>query len=106
MAEMFFVRSSPCPAPDLQSSPPLHAACTAIACHLLQHPAPQLAPHRMPSLRLGRAETPCPPPTSCSSVARGRAPRPSPPLAMARAGVRGPAPRPARRTEAFTSRCR
>eukprot|EP00964_Phaeocystis_antarctica_P008226 scaffold4429_cov36-Phaeocystis_antarctica.AAC.4 len=28
---MFDVRSSPCPAPDLQSSPFLHAACTAVA---------------------------------------------------------------------------
>eukprot|EP00964_Phaeocystis_antarctica_P099397 scaffold65249_cov48-Phaeocystis_antarctica.AAC.1 len=38
----------------------------------------------MPSLRLGRAQTPCPTPTSCSSVVRGRATRPSP---IARAGV-------------------
>ena len=29
MVNMFNVRSSPCPAPNLQSSPPLHAACTA-----------------------------------------------------------------------------
>ena len=29
MYGMFYVRSSPCPAPNLQSSPPLHAACTA-----------------------------------------------------------------------------
>eukprot|EP00964_Phaeocystis_antarctica_P149892 scaffold117165_cov54-Phaeocystis_antarctica.AAC.1 len=40
----------------------------------------------MPSLRLGRTQTPCPTPTSCSSVAHGRATRPS--LSMARAGVR------------------
>eukprot|EP00964_Phaeocystis_antarctica_P138816 scaffold103466_cov54-Phaeocystis_antarctica.AAC.2 len=31
MEQMFLVCSSPCPAPNLQSSPPLHAACTAIA---------------------------------------------------------------------------
>eukprot|EP00964_Phaeocystis_antarctica_P099931 scaffold65681_cov57-Phaeocystis_antarctica.AAC.2 len=191
---MFYVRSSPCPAPNLQSSPPPHAACTAVArrllppgphlaphrmpsfrlsaerggvqpaaelrhlqrhgnelhvlraplpvpclesaaepsparcvhrgrlpppvsrpapctasyalpanlqssplpCTLLAPPwpaasrplGPQLLPHRMPSLRLGRAQTPCPTPTSYSSVARGRAPRPLPLLAMARAGVR------------------
>eukprot|EP00964_Phaeocystis_antarctica_P155967 scaffold125415_cov48-Phaeocystis_antarctica.AAC.4 len=56
----------------------------------LPSPAPpplglHFAPQRMPALRLGRAQTPCPPPTSCSSVAHGRAPRPSP---LARAGVR------------------
>ena len=28
MSHMFSVRSSPCPAINLQSSPPLHAACT------------------------------------------------------------------------------
>eukprot|EP00964_Phaeocystis_antarctica_P107493 scaffold72198_cov60-Phaeocystis_antarctica.AAC.4 len=93
---MFAVRSSPCPAPNLQSSPFLHAACTAVARRLcprgLHH-----APHRTPSLRLGRAQTPCPTPTSCSSVARGRAPRPSPLLATARAGVREAA----RQTEAL-----
>eukprot|EP00964_Phaeocystis_antarctica_P133469 scaffold97676_cov57-Phaeocystis_antarctica.AAC.2 len=31
MGAMFNVRSSPCPAPNLQPSPPLHAACTADA---------------------------------------------------------------------------
>ena len=30
MDRMFWVRSSPCPAPNLQSSPSLHAACTAV----------------------------------------------------------------------------
>ena len=167
---MFIVRSSPCPAPNLQSNPPLHAACTAVArrlpppsphvvphrmpsfrlsaarvCvqpaaelrHLQRHehgqhvlralllpvpcsrncsralpparclrrrrpppPAlPHLALHHMPSLRLGRAQTPCPTPTSCSSIARGRAPRPSTlTLAMARgAGLREAA----RQTEAL-----
>eukprot|EP00964_Phaeocystis_antarctica_P111814 scaffold76089_cov57-Phaeocystis_antarctica.AAC.1 len=89
---MFYVRSAPCPAPNLQSSPPLNAACPAVA-RRLSPPGPNLAQHRMSSLRLGSSQTPCPTPTSCSSVARGRAPRPSPPLDMARAGVRGPAPR-------------
>eukprot|EP00964_Phaeocystis_antarctica_P068808 scaffold41714_cov51-Phaeocystis_antarctica.AAC.2 len=164
MAYMFYVRSSPCPAPNLQSRPPLYAACTAVARRLpppgpypsprtacppldspqgasafnqplsfdtssvttmtymfrvrsspcparqsavepsLPHsaaasrpPGPHLAPHHMPSLRLGRAQTPCPTPTSCSSVASGRAPRPLPLLATARAGVREAA----RQTEAL-----
>ena len=60
-----------------------------------------------PSLRLGRAQTPCPPPTSCSSAARGRATSPSAPpcrpgtaaLAMAGAGRREAAP------EALTQVC-
>ena len=43
MVAMFQARSSPCPASDLQSSPPLHAACTAV----VRRPA-YLAPHRMP----------------------------------------------------------
>ena len=34
MNGMFRVRSSPCPAPKLQPSPLLHAACTAVARHL------------------------------------------------------------------------
>ena len=38
MYQMFKVRSSPCPAPNLQSSLPLHAACTAVARPL--HPQP------------------------------------------------------------------
>ena len=33
MYYMFYVRSAPFPAPDLQSSPPLHAACTVVARH-------------------------------------------------------------------------
>eukprot|EP00964_Phaeocystis_antarctica_P069347 scaffold42116_cov53-Phaeocystis_antarctica.AAC.1 len=45
MASMFYVRSSPCPAPNLQSRPPLHAACIAVA-RRLPPPDPQLAPHR------------------------------------------------------------
>ena len=31
MQSMFSVRSSPCPAPTLQSTPPLHAACAVAA---------------------------------------------------------------------------
>ena len=52
MFGMFYVRSSPCPTcPDMQSSPPLHAACTAVARHL-PPPCLQLAPHRTPFFRL------------------------------------------------------
>eukprot|EP00964_Phaeocystis_antarctica_P021197 scaffold11740_cov53-Phaeocystis_antarctica.AAC.4 len=53
MAGMFFVRSSPCPAPDLQSRPPLHAACAVV-----RRPPPPSAPRPTPyALRstLGRA---------------------------------------------------
>eukprot|EP00964_Phaeocystis_antarctica_P117892 scaffold81738_cov52-Phaeocystis_antarctica.AAC.1 len=96
MGNIFYVRSSPRPAPNLQSSPPLHAACAAVA-RRLSPPDPQLAPHRMPSLRLGSSQTPCPTPefrvysslaTSCSSVARGRATRPSSLGQVPGAGVR------------------
>eukprot|EP00964_Phaeocystis_antarctica_P029017 scaffold16341_cov57-Phaeocystis_antarctica.AAC.4 len=51
MRYMFYVRSSPCPAPILQSWPPLHAACTAItrrppaSARAAARPAP-----RMPSV--------------------------------------------------------
>ena len=34
MSSMFSVRSSPCPVPSVQSSPLLHAACTATARRL------------------------------------------------------------------------
>eukprot|EP00964_Phaeocystis_antarctica_P074626 scaffold45921_cov50-Phaeocystis_antarctica.AAC.1 len=34
MDALFRVRSSPCPAPSLQSRPLLHAACVAAASHL------------------------------------------------------------------------
>eukprot|EP00964_Phaeocystis_antarctica_P032961 scaffold18676_cov52-Phaeocystis_antarctica.AAC.4 len=51
MYKMFGVRSFPSPASNLQSSPPLHAACTAVAFRL-PPPSPRLAPHRMPSFRL------------------------------------------------------
>ena len=46
MGHMFLVRSSPFPAPNLQSSPSLRAACTAIARATLPPPDPHLAPHR------------------------------------------------------------
>eukprot|EP00964_Phaeocystis_antarctica_P028545 scaffold16104_cov47-Phaeocystis_antarctica.AAC.4 len=95
MNGMFYVRSSPRPAPNLQSSPPLHAACPAVEPPPPAPPAwpaPCPAPYALLStLGMPRKQTPCPTPTSCSFVARGRAPRPSPPLDMARAGVRGPA---------------
>eukprot|EP00964_Phaeocystis_antarctica_P080568 scaffold50330_cov55-Phaeocystis_antarctica.AAC.2 len=52
MYGMFYVRSSPCPAPNLQSSPPLHAACTVVARHLPPPGTLHLFPHRMPSVRL------------------------------------------------------
>ena len=55
MAYMFFVRSSPSPAPSPQSSPPLRAACTAVARHLPPPGTLHLAPHRMPSVRLSAA---------------------------------------------------
>eukprot|EP00964_Phaeocystis_antarctica_P058942 scaffold34986_cov42-Phaeocystis_antarctica.AAC.1 len=48
MAHMFYVRSSPCPAPNLESSPPLHAACAAVA-RRLRPPGLHLTTHRMPS---------------------------------------------------------
>eukprot|EP00964_Phaeocystis_antarctica_P019074 scaffold10522_cov62-Phaeocystis_antarctica.AAC.5 len=44
MSYMFWVRSFPCPAPNLQSGPPLHTACNAVA-RRLPPPSPQLAPH-------------------------------------------------------------
>ena len=50
----FSVRSSPCPTPNLQSSPPVHAACAAVARHL-PPPGPHLAPHRMPSFHFDLA---------------------------------------------------
>ena len=56
MHYMFAVRSSPCPAPDLQSRPLLHAACAAVV-RRLPSPSPHLAPHRMPSFRQTDLET-------------------------------------------------
>ena len=57
MGGMFRVRSTPCLTPNLQSSPPLHAACATVA-RRLPPPGPHLAPHRMPSFRLGSTRTP------------------------------------------------
>eukprot|EP00964_Phaeocystis_antarctica_P070615 scaffold43012_cov49-Phaeocystis_antarctica.AAC.6 len=54
MSLMFYVRSSPCPAPNLQSSPLLHAACTAVGRHLpVSWSAPRPASHALLST-LGR----------------------------------------------------
>ena len=48
MYGMFRVRSSPCPAPNLQSSPAPHAACPAIARRLPSAgPHPRPAPHAL-----------------------------------------------------------
>eukprot|EP00964_Phaeocystis_antarctica_P074399 scaffold45742_cov55-Phaeocystis_antarctica.AAC.3 len=48
MASMFSVRSSPCPAPYLQPSPPLHAASPAVAHRLPpSRPGPRPAPHAL-----------------------------------------------------------
>eukprot|EP00964_Phaeocystis_antarctica_P115127 scaffold79087_cov69-Phaeocystis_antarctica.AAC.1 len=44
---MFAVRYSPCSAPNLQTGPPPHAVCTAIARRLPPPPGPQLSPHRV-----------------------------------------------------------
>ena len=43
MRQMFSVRSPPCPAPNLQSRPALHAACTAVA-RRLPPPNPYTSP--------------------------------------------------------------
>ena len=43
MGSIFYVRSSPCLAPNLQSSPPLHAVFAAVARHL-----PPAGPHTSP----------------------------------------------------------
>ena len=56
MWSMFRVRSSPCPAPNLQPRPPLHAACSTVV-HRLLSPDPYTsrpAPHALLST-LGRA---------------------------------------------------
>eukprot|EP00964_Phaeocystis_antarctica_P074400 scaffold45742_cov55-Phaeocystis_antarctica.AAC.4 len=48
MSQMLTVRSSPCPAPYLQPSLPLHAACAAVARRLPpSRPAPRPAPHAL-----------------------------------------------------------
>ena len=98
-SEMFLVRFSPWPAPSLQPSSPLHAACTAVGCRLRPlgyaqcpvgssvHAActatppprtsqPPVSPSKCLGLWLGRARRRCPMQTSCSPVALGRASRP------------------------------
>ena len=91
------------PAPQTAVTPTLlHALLAPRSRPVHPREAARASPliiRRTPSLRLGRAQTPSPPPTSCSSAARGRAPPPSPPLAMARAGRREAAP------EALTEVC-
>ena len=56
MSYMFFVRSSPCPTPNLQSSPPL--ACTlraprSPASKLAPRPAPYVPSFRLSAVRVG-----------------------------------------------------
>ena len=55
MRVMFYVRSTPCPAPNPQSSPPLRAARAAIARRLRFPGTLHLAPHRMAPFRLSAA---------------------------------------------------
>ena len=52
MVNMFSVRSSPCPAPSLQSRPPLHALLAAAVVHRLLPPTrtPRPAPHALLSI--------------------------------------------------------
>ena len=93
MSNMFAVRCSPHPARPNRRSRPLRAlppVCTvytpageAARAPLILYPVHALRP------TLGRAKTPCPTPTSCSSAARGRAP---PNSGMARAGGQETAP--------------
>eukprot|EP00964_Phaeocystis_antarctica_P026662 scaffold15023_cov36-Phaeocystis_antarctica.AAC.1 len=45
MVYMFLVRSSPCPAPNLQSSSALHAACAAVARRASRLPGLCPSPH-------------------------------------------------------------
>ena len=47
MSYMFSVRSSPCPAPSLQSRPPLRAACAAVRRLLPPDPYTPPAPHAL-----------------------------------------------------------
>ena len=53
MYAMFYVRSSPCPAPNLQSSLPPHAAYNPAVARRLppSRPAPRPAPHALPATR-------------------------------------------------------
>ena len=77
MRQMFYVRSSPCAAPNLQPSPFPCALRASRSPAALPPSRATPRPASYASLRLGRPQTPCPTPTSCSSVARGWAPRPS-----------------------------
>ena len=99
MRYIFDVRCSPAPAPSACSLSPstlhrLHPDCACIPAGCGSSVTPHIP--RTPSVRLGRTQTRCPTPTSCSSAVRGRAPPPSPPLAMTRVGRREAA------TEALT----
>ena len=64
---MFYVRSAPCRASDLQSTG-LRAACTTVT----RHPSapPRLVPHRMPSFRLTAARVGVQPATELRHVQR------------------------------------
>eukprot|EP00964_Phaeocystis_antarctica_P016219 scaffold8959_cov55-Phaeocystis_antarctica.AAC.2 len=77
MAYMFFVRSSPCPAPNLQPRPLLHAACAAVV-HRPTAPRPvYLAPHRMPFFRLSAVRVGVQPAADRALSCTLRAPRSS-----------------------------
>ena len=73
MGNMFYVRSYPCPAPNLQSSsPPLHTACTAIARRLPPPGTLLRAPHRMPSFLLSAESVGVQPAAELRHLARHR----------------------------------
>eukprot|EP00964_Phaeocystis_antarctica_P068690 scaffold41628_cov49-Phaeocystis_antarctica.AAC.2 len=59
MKYMFYVRSCPCPAPNLQTSPPLRPACTVIEPSALPPPpGPHLTPLRVYALDSTLGRTP------------------------------------------------
>eukprot|EP00964_Phaeocystis_antarctica_P109114 scaffold73604_cov48-Phaeocystis_antarctica.AAC.2 len=122
MHKMFDVRSSPWPAPNLQSSPPPHAACAAVA-RRLPPPGPHLSPHRMPSFdsrqdaqafnqplsfdtssatdmqsMFSVRSSPCPAPNLCSQAPPCALLAPRSPAAFR---LLPPAPRPTRRAPSF-----
>eukprot|EP00964_Phaeocystis_antarctica_P027056 scaffold15231_cov60-Phaeocystis_antarctica.AAC.4 len=73
MHQMCSVRSSACPAPNLQSRPLLHAACAAV---VRRPPVSRAAPRHAPCApfsTLGRARQPSPQCTTCSPCAPPRA---------------------------------
>ena len=89
MWNMFWVRSARALGPQpFESRGPCMPTLPPRTLSPASRHAPRPPLYTRPPFDSGRAQTPCPPPTSCSSAARGRAPRPSPPLAMARAGLR------------------